>query len=329
MVSAPRISILLPTHNRADVLPFAIASVLAQSEGDFELLVVGDGCTDHTAEVVEAFGDPRIRWFDLPKGPGLGYANRNVVLRQARGELIAFMAHDDIVFPDHLARLTAPFADPEVDIAYSRPLWVTTDGIIVPTAHNLHNLEDRIDFKRDNFVPAACVVHRHTCLVAAGYWPEDVPNAADWHLWRRIMRPDASNLAYEPVPTTLHFVAIWKKDRASLMAEVAQMLPLADTASWWPGALKVDVSGGPTEQAVFARAMAEDPSFIPRVRAGAVLVLDRLARSLMDGGAIYPSDTPQPHPPEDMTAPPPDDPPAAAPSGDRRRRGLLGWLRRR
>lgn len=75
-VSRLQFSILLPTHARPDVLGVAIASVLRQTVADFELLVVLDGATDETREVVASIGDDRVRIFGLPKGESFGYSNR-------------------------------------------------------------------------------------------------------------------------------------------------------------------------------------------------------------------------------------------------------------
>src|SRR5438067_12885266 len=100
-----KFSILTPTHNRADVLPFAIRSVMEQTETEWELFVVGDGCTDNTAAVLAEFNDPRIRWLDLPKGRGFGYRSRNLAFCQMRGQYVALFGHVDIWLPDHLAFL--------------------------------------------------------------------------------------------------------------------------------------------------------------------------------------------------------------------------------
>jgi glycosyltransferase involved in cell wall biosynthesis len=166
----PLVSILLPTHNRADVLPFAIHSVLAQTIQDFELLIVGDGCTDNTAEVVKSFTDSRIQWFDLPKAPNFGYANRNVALKSARGSYIAFMAHDDLWLSDHLEILSRAFKDDKVEIAYSRPLWVIPRGLIVPGTFNLNFypvLEKFLSRERSE-IPASCIMHREECFQKYG-----------------------------------------------------------------------------------------------------------------------------------------------------------------
>src|SRR5262245_31398241 len=122
MVGRPRFSILMPTHSRVDVIGHAIQSVLDQSEQDFELLVVGDGCVAGTGDVVSGFRDRRIRFFDLPKAPYFGYANRNAALREARGAMIAFASDDDLLFPDHLERL-GQLLDRGSKFAYSQALW--------------------------------------------------------------------------------------------------------------------------------------------------------------------------------------------------------------
>ena len=157
---APRFTVLLPTHDRADVVGFAVRSVLAQTHIDFELLVVGDGCTDDTSSVISSFGDPRIRWFDLPKAPYSGYANRNLVLRQASGELIAYMSHDDLWLIDHLERMSELFEGDAVEWAYSRPLWIADDGTAVPFAVDLRRADHFARFmSTGNSIPSTCIVH--------------------------------------------------------------------------------------------------------------------------------------------------------------------------
>ncbi|MBS2004019.1 MAG: glycosyltransferase family 2 protein, partial [Cyanobacteria bacterium SZAS LIN-5] len=88
------------------MLPYSVGSVLRQEFTDFEVLVVGDGCTDDSADVVNSIGDARVRWINLPVNAGHQSAANNEGLRQARGELVAYLGHDDLWFPHHLAALT-------------------------------------------------------------------------------------------------------------------------------------------------------------------------------------------------------------------------------
>src|SRR5438046_5361757 len=80
----PRVTVIIATYNRSNVLPYSIGSVLRQSFHDFELLVVGDGCTDDSESVVAAMGDPRVRWISLPANTGHQSGPNNEGLHQAR-----------------------------------------------------------------------------------------------------------------------------------------------------------------------------------------------------------------------------------------------------
>lgn len=99
---APLVSVIIPTFNRSNVLRLAMHSVLWQTEQDFELLVMGDGCTDDSESVAGSFGDARIRWHNLPANSGNQSAPVNAGLGMSRGRYIAFLGHDDIWHPDHL-----------------------------------------------------------------------------------------------------------------------------------------------------------------------------------------------------------------------------------
>ena len=108
MADRPRISVVMPLYNRADTVAAAIDSVLAQTFGDFELIVVDDGSTDGGAEIVESVPDRRLRLVRLPENRG-GGAARNEGIRQARGEIVSFLDSDDLYLPHKLATVVATF----------------------------------------------------------------------------------------------------------------------------------------------------------------------------------------------------------------------------
>ncbi|OGN29987.1 MAG: hypothetical protein A3A33_01540 [Candidatus Yanofskybacteria bacterium RIFCSPLOWO2_01_FULL_49_25] len=97
----PTISVIMPTHNRPELLKRAITSVLAQTYSDFELIVVDDGLQKSARETVEYFRDPRIIYLKHEQERG-GGAARNTGIKAARGKFIAFLDDDDQWHPEKL-----------------------------------------------------------------------------------------------------------------------------------------------------------------------------------------------------------------------------------
>lgn len=256
----PQISILLPTHNKADLLKYAIHSVLAQTYQDFEVLIVGDGCTDHTSQIIEEFNDSRLIWFDLPKAPNYGYANRNVALRQAHGDLIAFMAHDDLWMTDHLECLIPFFDNERIELAYSQPLWVIPKGLLVPGYFNLEEPSTLAFFmERGNRIPAACFMYRKDCFKKYGYWNDQIQTAGDYELVKRIIKGGHyDNFAYLNHPTCLHFKADWHNKRYDLTHDFPSWVHLFERGQM-PQALKIPIPEEMSEQEVVWSVISKNP----------------------------------------------------------------------
>src|SRR6185503_16907692 len=123
----PRLSVVIPTWNAAGTIRRGLDSLLAEHGVELECVVVDDGSTDGTADVVEglARADPRIVLVRLPENAGVSNA-RNRGLEVARGEWIAFHDADDVMRPAGVAALMAPTADPAVRAVIGQRIW--TDG---------------------------------------------------------------------------------------------------------------------------------------------------------------------------------------------------------
>lgn len=130
----PLFSVVIPTFNRAHLVGRAIASVLAQTLEDFEVLVVDDGSTDDTRDAVGRIADPRVRLIALPANRGAAAA-RNAGIAAARGELIALLDSDDEYEPAFLEKTRAALAgsDPGVGFCWTGTWWSTrsdVDGLL-------------------------------------------------------------------------------------------------------------------------------------------------------------------------------------------------------
>lgn len=130
----PLISVIIPTHNRADLLPRAVMSVLKQTFTDFEAIIVDDASDDDTEAVVKQIGDNRVRYIRHTHNLG-GPAARNTGIREARGEYIAFLDDDDEYFPNKLAITLQALngASDKTGLAYSKVRYIGYfDKVLLP-----------------------------------------------------------------------------------------------------------------------------------------------------------------------------------------------------
>jgi len=162
----PLVSVVTATYNRSNVLRYAIETVRRQSLANWELLVVGDGCTDDSEQVVAGFGDPRMRFWNLAEPAGEQTGPNNAGCAAARGRFIAFLNHDDFWTPEHLARCVAALErDAQLDLVYGLNVAVLGDGRFVvwgPTASG--------EYEEHACVPASGWVFRRELVDRVGPW---------------------------------------------------------------------------------------------------------------------------------------------------------------
>lgn len=126
-VSVMKVSIILATHNRAEMLRRCISSLLNQTHSDFELIVADDGSTDHTEEVFQSFTDQRMRYLKMPHRDV--YVTRNEAFKKSKGDYIAVADDDDVYHQDHLKHLVDTLDDNlDIGCAYSGTIRVDPLG---------------------------------------------------------------------------------------------------------------------------------------------------------------------------------------------------------
>lgn len=124
------VSVIIPTFNSSGTLGLTLQTVLCQDFGDFEVWVVGDGCTDDTEKVVASFADSRLHWVNLPSNSGGPSVPRNEGVCRANGRFVAYVGHDDLWFPWHLSGLVDCIENTNSDFVYSLGVTLVPEGVI-------------------------------------------------------------------------------------------------------------------------------------------------------------------------------------------------------
>jgi glycosyltransferase involved in cell wall biosynthesis len=188
----PAVSVILPVHNRADMLPRAIASVVEQSLADFELIVIDDGSTDASLKVVRSFDDSRIRIIEFGQNRG-GNLARNEGIRAARAPLIAFLDSDDAYLPQKLERTVSIFDErPGLDLLVDSFVKVQAPGSARPRVVRRNPvIENRELFRNALFTrrlwkATPAITARREAIFRAGLFDESLRRLQDFDLLIRI-----------------------------------------------------------------------------------------------------------------------------------------------
>jgi len=219
VTAAPRVSVILPTYNRAELLPRALRSVLAQSYADYEVLVVDNGSTDATASLAGAFADPRIRWLRVEtRGAS---AARNAAISVALGEWVAFLDDDDEWEPTFLDRQLATAAESGAVVV---SCWAVEERASEPPLVHAPptDAQPGLDAMTRGWHPfVGCVIVRRDALVAAGGFVTGLSVREDWHLLLRLALTVRFAATPEPLMVRHHHwgARLGNDDDAALAAD--------------------------------------------------------------------------------------------------------------
>ncbi len=180
------VSVIVPSYNRANVLPRAVKSVLAQTYQDFEIIIIDDCSKDNTQEVVKNFNDPRIRYIRHETNKG-GNAARNTGIKAANGEFVAFLDSDDEWLPTKFEKQMLRFNDPRVGLVYcGQKCFNENNGRVFEF---FNQLREDIFYKMlvKNYVGSlSAVIVRFKNISQVGFMDEKLKSCQDWDLYIRL-----------------------------------------------------------------------------------------------------------------------------------------------
>lgn len=237
----PVFSVVMPIHNKGPHIARAVASVFAQTFDSYEIILVDDASTDDSLEIMESFGDSRIKLLKRTEpGPG-GYAARNLAMAEAKGTWAAFLDADDEWLPDHLERLHA-LAETFPDVYLLGAGWRTFDGnshVDCPY-YRAYQSEGNHRLTLTEYLERCFNQHRravHTSVAAVRLDSDVTPDlfpagrgakrGGDIFAWLRIL------MAHKSVAWSNHIGAIYHVDSVNMVTKTSASSPILWNKESW------------------------------------------------------------------------------------------------
>ena len=206
---SPLVTVIVAAYNSAKTLGWTLRSIQRQQLQDFEVRVIGDGCTDESETVVASLKDARFHWTNLPSNSGSQSTPNNRGLVDAQGSYVAYLGHDDLWFPWHLSRMVCSLETNQADFVFSLCACFGPEGIRNPLGPPLI-VENNL---ADHFTPPSSWLHRKDLIDDCGFWRCDVTKLdrqIDCEFWGRALK-HKKKFHFCPELTVLKFPSPWFK----------------------------------------------------------------------------------------------------------------------
>ncbi len=224
-------TVIIPTFGRADFIIWALKSVQQQTVENIEISVIGDGACPETRDIVEreAREDPRINYFDNPKGEGNGERYRHQAILRSKGKIICYLGHDDLWFPEHIETMRSLLRD--ADFGHSLHTHIAADGTIhglLPLISDPSCRSRMLESRWNRFGPT-CAAHARDIYSDLPYgWRPAPPTIwSDLYMWRQFINHPGCRFAGLPKTTTLSFPRSLRREYPVEQRE-------AELAAWFP-----------------------------------------------------------------------------------------------
>ena len=219
----PKVDIIVPAYNAARYLPAAIESVIAQTFEDWRILLVDDGSTDNTAELVAPFIQQLGEKLKYIYQPNAGLpAARNTAIRNSSAQFLALLDADDIWLPCRMSESLKSFENrPQLGLTYGFVSRIDPDGVVIDTfdrrqKHGEGRIAPYIYMRRID-LPCPTITFRRKCIDEVGLFDENMRATEDRDLWLRIA------LRYE-VALVAEIIALYRISPGSMSADLGRML---------------------------------------------------------------------------------------------------------